>query len=149
MKQNEFRKLLKGQTYQIGGTEIFLNILEVILPNHRNQVVDEETEDNMEKLFMKYLGREFSNGTQIHGIPKENYMFYNKSKSSEFERVKVPYPYSTIKFEIMPQGGIYPQTHILISKVPTSQGLIKNFNNFKNEFVIGRQDGVNDVACDI
>ena len=149
MKQNQFRKLCKGQTYQIGGTEIYLNILEVILPSRKNKINDEKTEDDMETLFMKYLGREFSNGIQIHGLPKESYMHYNKSKSTEFERVKVPYPYSTIKFEIMPQGGFNPQTHLLISKVPPSQGLIKNFNNFKNEFVIGRQDGLNDGFCDI
>lgn len=33
MKYNQFKKILKGQTFQIGGTEIFLNILDVQLPS--------------------------------------------------------------------------------------------------------------------
>lgn len=32
MKHNQFRKIIKGQTYQIGGAEIFLNIIDVKLP---------------------------------------------------------------------------------------------------------------------
>lgn len=59
MKQNQFRKLLKGQTYQIGGTEIYLNILEVQLPSRKIKIDDENTDDDVERLFMKYLGREF------------------------------------------------------------------------------------------
>jgi hypothetical protein len=111
------------------------------------KIDDEKTEDGVEKLFMKYLGREFQNGIQIHGLPKNSYSHY--TKSSEFERVKAPYPYSTIKIEILAQGGFNAQTHLLVSKVPTSQGLIKNFNNIKDEFVLGRQDGGNDGLCDI
>ena len=61
---------MKGQTYQIGGTEIFLNIIDVQLPN-RDEKIDDELENNAEETFMKYLNKEYLDGTHIYGLPKE------------------------------------------------------------------------------
>ena len=73
LKHLQFKRLLRGQTYQIGGTEIFLNIIDVQLPD-RNVKIDDELENNAEETFMRYLEKEYNDGTQINGLPKESYL---------------------------------------------------------------------------
>ena len=45
LKHNQYRKLIKGQTYQIGGTEIFMNIIDVKLPIREQQLPEEVPEE--------------------------------------------------------------------------------------------------------
>ena len=137
----------------MGGTEIYINVLDVQLPK---VMTCSDVQDLKDELFMKYLGKEYSQGTVIHGLPKDSYIkncsgnpkyrLYKESEESE-ECIKVPYPYSVIKLEIIAQGGLFSQFHLLVGRVPESHGLI-NFTNFKDEFVIGRhEEGLNN--CDI
>jgi hypothetical protein len=86
---------------------------------------------------MRYLAREYSHGTIIHGLPIDSYVHYAKitsainrnrvfheSNEDEEECIKAPYPYSIIKLELMCQGGLFSQVHLLISREPQKDGLI-------------------------
>lgn len=93
MKLKEQRTLYRGQTYQLGGTDIYLNILDVSLPSKRqkvdslNECLDPASNSNdlNETMFMQYLGREYSRGTIIHGIPEDSFHVFIKPLASSLD----------------------------------------------------------------
>lgn len=112
---------------------------------------------------MKYLASEYAKGAIIHGLPVDSYIHYcsqstnlqslNKlndplfrHKQSNLYRefhleskcMRPPYPFSVIKFELLSGCSMHSEFHLLISKLHTPNGLLKNINNIKNEFIIGR-----------
>ena len=103
LKCRQQKKLLTGQTYQIGGTEVYINILQVQLPN-KQMKIEETRQNDYEKTFMRYLSQEYLSGTQIYGLPKDSYICNSNIKRDQIllnQRLRPPFPYSFMKFEVL------------------------------------------------
>ena len=52
--------------------------------------------------------------------------------------IKPPFPFSILKFEVVSNCGLSSQVHLCISKMRQPNGLLKNVNNCRTEFIVGR-----------
>ena len=98
LKHGQARRMHKGQTYQIGGSEIYLNVIDVRMPKKQtksektlfalgestgvqidsaesgDKLCQESPIDKDEVAFMQYLASEYEKGVLVHGLPKESYV---------------------------------------------------------------------------
>lgn len=91
--------------------------------------------------FKMFLAKEYTSQTKIYGIQKSEYSKYivnKKNQTLKNNTIKVPWPYSIVKVEIVTSGNI-SSNHLIVVSSETCQN--------EQQFKFGRADSCDIIIC--